>query len=41
MSCYLREEDLVLITPTSVRYDVMRAEDMWPCGSTARWSRDI
>ena len=23
MSCYLREEDLVLITPTSVRYDVM------------------
>ena len=28
MSCYLREEDLVLITPTSVRYDVMRAEDI-------------
>ena len=25
MSCYLREEDLMLITPTSVRYDVMRA----------------
>ena len=28
MSCYLREEDLMLITPTSVRYDVMRAEDI-------------
>ena len=28
MSCYLREEDLMLITPTSVRYDVMRAEDV-------------
>ena len=28
MSCYLREGDLMLITPTSVRYDVMRAEDI-------------
>ena len=28
MSCYLREEDLMIITPTSVRYDVMRAEDI-------------
>ena len=34
MSCYLREEDLMLITPTSVRYDVMRAEDIGPGGST-------
>ncbi len=28
MSCFLREEGLMLITPTSVRYDVMRAEDI-------------
>ncbi len=28
MSCYLREEGLMLITPTSVRYDVLRAEDI-------------
>ena len=28
MSCYLRDEGLMLITPTSVRYDVMRAEDI-------------
>ena len=28
MSCYLREEGVMLITPTSVRYDVMRAEDI-------------
>ena len=28
MSCFLRDEGLMLITPTSVRYDVMRAEDI-------------
>lgn len=28
MSCCLREEGRMLITPTSVRYDVMRAEDI-------------
>lgn len=28
MSCYLRGEELMLITPTSVRYDVLRAEDI-------------
>ncbi len=28
MSCFLREEGIMLITPTSVRYDVMRAEDI-------------
>ena len=28
MSCFLREEGLMLITPTSVRYDVMRTEDI-------------
>lgn len=28
MSCFLREEGKMLITPTSVRYDVMRAEDI-------------
>ena len=28
MSCFLREEGLMLITPTSVRYDVMRAENI-------------
>lgn len=28
MSCYVREEQLMLITPTSVRYDVLRAEDI-------------
>lgn len=28
MSCYLREKGLMLITPTSVRYDVLRAEDI-------------
>ena len=28
MSCFLRGENLMLITPTSVRYDVMRAEDI-------------
>ena len=27
MSCYLREEDLMLITPPSERYDEMRAEE--------------
>ena len=28
MSCYLRNEGKMLITPTSVRYDVMKAEDI-------------
>ncbi len=28
MSCYLREEGKMLITPTSVRYDELRAEDI-------------
>ncbi len=28
MSCYLPEEGLMLITPTSVRYDVLRPEDI-------------
>ena len=28
MSCYLREEDRMLMRPTAVRYDVMRAEDI-------------
>lgn len=28
MSCYLRDEQLMLITPTSVRYDILRAEDI-------------
>lgn len=28
MSCFLREEGKMLITPTSVRYDVMKAEDI-------------
>ena len=28
MSCYLPEEGIMLITPTSVRYDVLRAEDI-------------
>ena len=28
MSCFLRDEGLMLITPTSVRYDVMRAGDI-------------
>ena len=28
MSCYLREEDLMLITPPGVRYDVLRARDI-------------
>lgn len=28
MSCYLHDEQLMLITPTSVRYDVLRAEDI-------------
>lgn len=28
MSCFLREEGVMLITPTSVRYDVMKAEDI-------------
>lgn len=28
MSCYLRDEGKMLITPTSVRYDVMKAEDI-------------
>lgn len=28
MSCFLHDEQLMLITPTSVRYDVLRAEDI-------------
>lgn len=28
MSCYLRDEGIMLITPTSVRYDVMQADDI-------------
>ena len=28
LSCYLRGEGIILITPTSVRYDVLRAEDI-------------
>lgn len=28
MSCFLREEGLMLITPTSVRYELLRAEDI-------------
>lgn len=28
MSCYLRDEQLMLITPTSVRYDILHAEDI-------------
>ena len=28
MSCFLREEGKMLITPTSVRYDVMKADDI-------------
>ena len=28
MSCYLRDEGKMLITPTSVRYDVMKADDI-------------
>ena len=28
LSVYLKEEGLMLITPTSVRYDVMRPEDI-------------
>lgn len=28
MSCFLHDEQLMLITPTSVRYDILRAEDI-------------
>ncbi|MBQ1242185.1 MAG: class II aldolase/adducin family protein, partial [Oscillospiraceae bacterium] len=28
MSCYLRDEGKMLITPTSVRYETLRAEDI-------------